>query len=396
MLKKILAALLAAVLLCGLLAACEGTAGSPKEPEEHDASYMELILTDWMRFISASEAMYEDLDWALSYIAAFGRQPDWDALLCARAAIELAAKRIELREEPSWDAPAEAYDYFMDREIDVAFVRPELENFEFNRQSLLNTCHMLRQSLMGDVFFRNGLSRTADTAAIEAEESQASLEYLAYSTEYLLLELNDAEWTEKVHKAMKESCPRIDAVRDTSLTAEELEEAASNALESISALVTDLSRLLGRSQAELDLLQEYTAQGEYDAIMDMFGAIAGLPELLSDPGWELTEAYYYWVNEDGTRRYLTKKEDLTSPPEHCVLEFSDVTEEEVAEYISFLDNWLGLSGERVDGGNGYYDVYFQAGDSILAVSWAEKGAAIYMLENPVCLAPDWFILANRN
>lgn len=396
--KKILAALVAAALLCGLLTACggkENPSGASEKDTEYD-EYIELILTDWMRYISASEAMHEDLDWAISYIAAFGEQPEWSALLSARAAVELAAKRIKLREEPAWDAPKEAYDYFMDREIDVSFVQPELADFEVNRQFLLGTCETLRQSLMNDVFTRDGLPRTVDTAAMNTEHNRASLTYLALTTDYLLLELDDAEWAEKVHKAMQESSPRIDAARDPALTTEEeLKEAVSDTLEVISAAVTDLTSLVGRSQAELDLLREYTAQGDTEAIIAMYGTIGGLPTLLTDPGWKLTEAHYYWTNEDGTHRYLTKKEDLTSPPESCILEFSDVTEEEVVEYIYYLHEVLGLDGNWVDGENGYYDVYFRAGDSVLVVSWTEKGAAIYMLENPVCLAPDWFIAANQ-
>lgn len=392
--KKMLAALMAAVLLCGLLTACGGKAESEKDAE-YD-TYMELILTDWMRYISASEAMHEDLDWAISYTADFGDQPNWDTLLCARAAIELAAKRIELRGEPAWDTPAEAYDYFIARGADVSFVQPELESFESSRQSLLTSCNVLRQNLMSDIFFLDGLPRTVDTAKTKARINEAALEYLAYSTEYLLMELNDEEWLEKVHESMKEACPRISTVRDASMTAEEVKEAASNAVESTADATTALAAAVGRSQAELDLMQEYFDQGDFDGVMSMFSTIDGLPGLLPDPGWKLAEAAYYWTEADGTRRYLTKNEDLTGPPEGCVLKFPEVTEEEVVEYISVLNDEIGLDGEWSDHENGYYDVFFRAGDSVLAVSWAEKGAAIYMLENPVCLAPDWFIIANMN
>lgn len=400
MLKKILAVLLAAALLCGPLAACGGKEDAPEttkieENEEYEA-YIELMLTDWMRYISASEAMYEDLDWAISYIAAFGEQPDWGSLLSARAAVELAAKRIELREEPAWDAPEKAYDYFMDREIDVSFIQSELESFGIHRQSLLVTCEMLRQHLMNDVFSRDGLPRTVDIAAVEGDQNRATLTYLAFSTDYLLLELNDSEWAEKVHKAMQESSPQINAARDPSLTTkEELEEAASDMLDELSDSEAELASLVGRSQAELDLLQEYLAEGDVESIIAMYGTIEGLPTLLTDPGWELTEALYYWTEADGTRRYLTKKEDLTGPPEHCILEYSDVTEEEVVEYIYLLHEVLGLDGRWVDGEDDYYDVYFQTGDSVVVVSWEEKGAAIYMMETPVCFAPDWFISANQ-
>lgn len=396
--KKILAVLLAAMLLCGVLTACGEKGNPPEEPgkdTERD-EYIGLILTDWMRYISTEEAMYEDLDWAISYIAALGEQPEWGTLLSARAAIELAAKRIELREEPAWEAPEEAYDYFMDREIDVSFVQPELAGFESNRQSLLNACVMLRQNLMNDVFSQDGLPRMVDIAAIHAGEDRAFLTYLAMTTDYLLLELNDAEWTEKVHKSMQEFSPRIDAARDPALTtAEELKNAASDTLEALSDELTEFASMVGRSQAELDLLQVYAARGDTEAINAMSGAIEGLPTLLPNPGWDLTEGYYYWTNEDGTRRYLTKKEDLTDPPEHCSLEFSNVTEEEVVQYISLLYDGLGLRGEWVDGEDGYFDVYLQCGDSVLVVSWTEKGAVIYMLETPVCLAPDWFIAANQ-
>lgn len=396
--KKILAVLLTAILLCGLLTACgEEEARLEKQKKyTEDNGYIELILTDWMRYISAEEAMYGDMDWAISYIAAFGEQPEWNTLVNARAAVELAAKRIELREEPVWDAPEEAYGYFMDREVDVSFVQPELAGFETERQSLLTTCQTLRENLMSDVFTKNGLSRMADTAAIHTEESELTLTYLALTTDYLLLQLDDAEWTEKVHESMQEFSPRIHAARSPALTtAEDLENAAVDTLESLSAVVTEFTSLIGREQAELDLMQEYIARGDTASVIAMLGSIEGLPTLLPDPGWDLTEASYFWTNEDGTRRYLTKKEDLTSTPEQCVLKFSDVTEEETAQYLSLLYEGLGLSGSRVDGEDGCYDVYFSCDDSVLVVSWTGKGADIYLLENPVCLAPGWFFLADQ-
>lgn len=391
--KKTLAVLLAAVLLCGVLMAC-GKA-EPERDAEYDTN-MELILTDWMRYISASEAMYEDLDWAITYITDFGEQPNWDKLLCARAAVELAAKRIELRDVPEWDARAEVYDYFMEQEIDVSFVQPEFEGFESERRSLLNTCNMLRQDLMSDVFSLYGLPRTADAATIEGKMNQATLEYLAYSTEYLLMELNDEEWTDKVHQSMKEYCPRVDAIRGDAMTEEELQEAVSGALDSMSDARDEFAAVVGQSQAELDLVKEYYDQGDLDAIIAMSSDIDGLPKLLPDPGWDLTEATYYWTESDDTRRYLTKPEDLTGPPEGCVMEFSEAPEEEVTEYISVLSDEIGLDAERSDHEDGYYDVIFQAGDSILTVSWTEDGAAIYMLKDPVCLAPGWFVPVHAN
>lgn len=396
--KKRMSILLTAILFCGLLTACGAKEASPEEQKRDtgDNGYMELILTDWMRYISAEEAMYEDLDWAISYIAAFGEQPEWNTLVNARAAVELAAKRIELREEPVWDAPEVAYDYFMDREVDVSFVQPELAGFESERQSLLATCQTLRENLMSDVFTQNGLSRTADTAAIHTEENELTLTYLALTTDYLLLQLDDAEWTEKVHGSMQEFSPRIHASRSPALTTgEDLENAVFDTLGSLSAVATEFTSLIGRAQAELDLMQEYIARGDTASIIVRLGSIEGLPTLLPDPGWDLTEASYFWTNEDGTRRYLTKKEDLTSTPEQCVLKFSNVTEEETAQYLSLLYEGLGLSGSRVDGEDGCYDVYFSCGDSVLAISWTGKGAAIYLLENPVCLAPGWFFLANQ-
>lgn len=396
--KKFLAILLTAILLCGLLTACGGEEARPEEQKKdtEDNGYIELILTDWMRYISAEEAMYEDMDWVISYIAAFGEQPEWNTLVNARAAVELAAKRIELREEPVWEAPEEAYDYFMDREVDVSFVQPELAGFETERQSLLTTCQTLRENLMSDVFTKNGLSRMVDTVAIHTEDSELTLTYLALTTDYLLLQLDDAEWTEKVHESMQEFSPRIHALRSPALTTgEDLENAVFDTLESLSAVATELTSLIGGGQAELDLMREYIARGDTASIIARLGSIEGLPTLLPDPGWNLTEASYLWTNEDGTRRYLTKKEDLTSTPEQCVLKFSDVTEEETAQYLSLLYDVLGLSGNRMDGEDGCYDVYFSFGDSVLAVSWTGEGADIYLLENPVCLAPGWFFLANQ-
>lgn len=380
-------------LLCGLLVAC-GKKPDPDKvhPDKVYDEYIEAVLTDWMRYISVQDNMYEDLNWALSYIEAFTNDPDWGALLNARAAVELVMERIELREEPEWSAQEEAYNYFMEREKDVSFIQPELETFEYNRNSMLQTCNMLRYALMADSFLLDGIPRTSDTVATIRGENNSNLRYLALSTSYLLLELNDAEWTEKVRKSMLDFCPQISAVSDPALIEkEQVEAAASDVLDELADLITEKQLLLGRSRADSDLLAEYINQGNDAAIDAMLSNIDGLPTVLPDPGWELASGRYFWTNEDGSRRYLTKKEDLTSPPESCILEYADVTEPEVIEYISLLYHDIGLDGEWVDGENDFYNVYFQAGDSVFVVSWSEEGAAIYMLRNPVCLAPDWFI-----
>lgn len=394
--KRILSVLLMISLLCGLFAAC-GKASGPtgEQKDEKYDEYMEAVLTDWVQSISASEAMYTDLDWALSYIDAFANNQTWDALLNARAAVELVIKRTKLREEPEWAAPEEAYSYFMEQEKDISFVQPELESFEYNRNAMLQTCTMLRYDLMTDAFLLDGIPRIADTVTAERDAKKYNLQYLALSTNYLLLELNDTEWAEKVYRSMRDFCPQIAALREGGPTEkDELEAAVSIALDEYSDLLAEQAFLVGRSQAVTDLLDAYVTQGNHADIAAMCSSIDGLPSVLPDPGWELDSGQYFWTDEDGSHRYLTGTEDLTSPPENCVLNYADVTEPEVLEYIFFL-NHIGLDGERVDGEDGFYSVCFQTGDSDFVVSWTEKGAAIYMLKGPVCLAPDWFVFSRN-
>lgn len=380
-------------LLCGLLAAC-GKKPDPVDvhPDKVYDEYIEAILTDWVQYISVMEAMYEDLDWALSYVKAFADNPEWGALLSARAAVELVMKRMELREEPEWLAQEETYNYFVKREKDVSFIQPELEEFEYNRESMLLTCNMLRYHLATDIFLLNGIPEAADITAIMRDEKDNILQYLALSTNYLLLELDDAEWTEKVLKSMRDYCPQIEAASNPFLTEKgQTESAASTVLDELSDLEIQYQIWVGQSQADLDLLTEYINQGNDAAIDAMLSNIDGLPAVLPDPGWELASGQYYWTNEDGSHRYLTKKEELTSPPENCILKYADVTEPEVVEYIYLLHEAIGLNGRWENDGDDFYKVYFQVDDSIFVVSWSEEVAAIYMLKNPVCLAPGWFI-----
>lgn len=388
--KRILTFLMAVLCLCTLLTAC-GRTDTP-EPEPEKELPEQQLLSDWFDYLLASENLYGDMQWAISYINDFLETPSWEQLQIARMALNTAKLYITQREKPEETMTAEEYDRFLRQGMDVSFVHPEIGTFQQGKQSALTSCLLLEYGLFQDAFGTREREHLALYTDILQREYIQDIRYLALCTDNLLLTLGDDDWTQKFRSFVEENCPLIAAEQTDLEDPDALYELASAALDEIEELKTLRSEELGLARASLNRMEDAMANGGLETLAANAAPIDGLPILLPYPEWydmESAEYYYYWSSSDGSRTYPTEREDLREAPSGCVITCPGVSLEELLDYQDTLAR-VGLECISTQEEDGSCNVYYELGESTFVFSWQEDAVQIFMLEEPICLAPVWY------
>ena len=384
--KRVFALLLALTAL--LLAGCGG-----QQKKELPGELTQRLLSDWFDYLFACENLYGDMQWAISYIERYGETPSWDNLLRARMALYTARQYIRQREKPAETLTAQDYAGCLDTGRDLSFVQPEIGGFAQDKQSALTRCELLWTGLHNAVFTRRQSAALREEAAVYRQIFDCDLRYLALTTNYLLLEIDDGAWQEKFCGFVEENCPLIFAawgeyVEDSS----QLVQLTSDTLDALEALRTRDAALTGRAQANLDLFEDAANSGDWSEVADDIAEIEGLPLPLLCPDWldaEKMECYYYWNEPDGTRTIPGERGDIPRGADGCLINVPEVDQEAFWAYRDLLAaHGLTALAEDTDSQTIYYD--FAGCD--FALSWEEGEAQIFMMEQPACFVPYWYFL----
>lgn len=397
--KRTIAFLTAVLILCSWLTACGGadalgpeTEDQAGEPENQAEELPEQqLLSDWFDYLFACENLYGDMQWAISYINDFLETPSWEQLQIARMALNTAKLYIEQREKPEETMTAEEYNQFLQQGMDISFVHPEIGSFQRGKQMALDSCLQLEYGLFQGAFGVRERANLAQYTNILQQEFQQDIRYLALCTDYLLLTLGDDDWTQKLRSFTTEHCPLIAAEQTDIDDPEALYESASALLDD-EALETMRNEEIGSARASLNRLEYALANGDLEMIAANVASIDGLPLLLPCPDWydpESAEYYYYWSESDGNRTYPVEREDIREAPDGCTIICPSVSLESLLDYRDAL-NEVGLECLSTQEENGHCNVYYEVGESTFVFTWEEDAVQIFMLEEPICLAPIWY------
>lgn len=379
--------------ICILLSACGKSTVSESSPDvqEEDDSVQHL-LSDWFDYLFACENLYSDMQWAVSYVDGFLETSSWENLLKARMALSTAKRYIEQREKPDESMTAETYDKFLRQGMDVAFTHSEISTFPQGKQSALTSCLVLQYGLSQDVFGSRERENLARYTDVLQQEYIQELRYLALTTDYLLLTLGDGTWTQKFRSFTTENCPLIAAEQTEFTDPDLLYEQASAALNEIEALRAQQNEQLGSARAGLNRFKDALEQNSLEALAANSAPIDGLPLVLPYPDWydiENAEYYFYWNNSDGSRTYPVERDVLSEPPDGCVVTCFNVSREELLAYQDALSA-MGLHSLYTNEEEGSYTVYYETAGSTFVFTWEDDTVQIFMMEQPICLAPIWY------
>lgn len=386
--KHISHALVALMLTLTLLMGGVVRAEAPEEAP------VDRIMADFCAVTEGEAQMYDALLWAISYIERYDQSRTWEDLMLARTAACTAWKAIATMETPAFRGTAEDYKAVMRDGMDMAHVEIMAQDFEICRTMLANTTLNLIYAVMQNVYETRGWSISLRHAAVVREGCEDELLYSACTVDWTLLELNDASRTERIGALLAADCPSVATRRAGEPVDQASLEGTAGALrDRISdRQLTALSEILGQETALIDAYADALENGDGMAALGDPIAIAGLPPILPLPGWEdlLNAEYVYYWNEGDGIRLPEAGEALEAAPDGCVITVRNVTRSAVERYRDLLSRNPGIVPLNEPAAEGGLKLMYSVSDSQLVLDWNDGTLVVYMLQNPVCLAPAWY------
>ena len=413
--KKMLPLLLAALMSVSLWTSCapENTAIPPSsstslddftmgqaaaEPAPVDPVIDGLTLnlfSDWSGCLKFNDLIYGDMLWALSYIEEFMENPTWDNLQIARTALAAAEESIRSCTAAELSMTTEDYLTMVEAGYDVSVVEVEAGLLETYQDTLLLDCMNLRNGLYSEIFWQPTFDALAAQIGFMRKRCETELCYLDITTEFLIVTMNNAEKTELLRTYIADYCPALTAQHaELPADIDALYTLAAETIDTYRKTVEEESEFVGDSQALAYRMEDIMAGGDTTELQKDAVAIEGLPLTLPWPGWDIVEAdyAYYYFAEDGSPVSPAARETLTAKPDQCAIVSNSVREEDFLTYIEYLD-MIGVPGENAAQETGTYSYQYLFTEYTFVIEWKNETVSIYMLKQPFCFAPEWYLLA---
>ena len=409
MAKRWISAVLAALLMMTALSGW--TLAEEKTPKEK-------LIDDLMSGMGTYDRMFGDMYWALEYVEIYDATRRWGDLQLARTALNLVLQDALELTPPVTTLTAKDLETLQGEGIDASFSREYQETFAEDRNEMLDKCLNYNWHILYSVFEEDVWKRAASHMRLFDEYAESYLQYSAITVDWLTTQTDDMEWIGELERAFAEKCPMSNQRRLKGVfSAEDVTRLA----EEISMRLMELQTELSQSYAENKYMyyrdSDAYADGKLEqTLKDNRANITGLAALVPEAPWDdliypdidldaidlatvqredlLAQDYMYlWRCEDGKLSKPAVLDALESPPDACVIATRRVSREEMENYCVELELTEGI--ERVDltGDSDSLKVTFKAGESVFVLEWQSEVATVFMLENPVCFAPEWYIAA---
>lgn len=383
--KRVLAMVMAALMLITCLTGCAGKKAPQQETEK--------LLGEWFELLEANEQVYTSVFRVLEYMEAFTLDNSWDSLLKARASAGAAVMAIRRMEVPSLELSGEEIDLLSKAGVEINAVQREYEAAEVTFASMDDTLSLLCYTLKDDVFLT---ASVADAIPAMAAFYQAyfTLEYRYVSqfTNYLLLQTDSEErwqqWQDQL--PCLASCADI-WYEDT----DAIEVAAAELLDEMASLQPQMGSFLGTSEFTLEIVQDALQTGNMDALRREINVISGVPGYFPIPGWLPDVLNLYMVTDPNTqeKRLVQAGEELTEVPSACYISCGEIPQEEVEAYGAELEQWGIQIYGNWSGEQETYQLLANSGSSSMLIEWTEEETVIYLAEPVGCLIPSLYLYA---
>lgn len=407
MTKRWISAILATLLLMTALSGW--TLAEEKTPKEK-------LIDDLMSGMGIYERMFGDMFWALEYVEIYDVTRRWGDLQLARTALNLVLQDALELTPPVTTLTQADLEALQGEGIDASFSKEYRETFAEDRNEMLDKCLNYNWHILYGVFEDDVWKRAASHMRLFDEYAESYLQYSAITVDWLTTQTDDTEWIGELERAFAEKCPMSNQRRLKGVfSAEDVTRLAEEISMRLMELQTELSQSFAENKYMVYRDSDAYADGKLEqALKDNRANIVGLPALVPEAPWDdliypdidldaidlatvrredlLAQDYMYlWRGEDGKLSKAAVLDALESPPDACVIATRRVSREEMENNCVELELTEGI--ERVDltGDSESLRVTFKAGESVFVWEWKSEVATVFMLENPVCFAPVWYI-----
>lgn len=357
------------------------------------------LLSDWFDYLYINERGYGNGIWVADAVLSFTAEPDWDRLLIAKMAVSVATMEMDERQLNPALLKKEDYDVFMGQGMDFYNIPLERESWEMEKRNLLDQFEGIRDGLALSIFWTYGLESLDKKAELNRSLSDATLEYLAAETEYILFTLGEQENTASFRASLSEHCPRIAAYLPEELAADEqtIQSKSNRVMDTMQSYIMELSALEGIMRADLDILSEWIESGDLGNLREKATPIANLPLMLPYPEWDYEgfEDLYYWKAEDGSLSVPSAGDEIAKAPDGGRITFLGVESDELLAYRDFLAE-IGINCLITSEKDGECIVMYQFNAGTLSLIWKDASVETFFMDGWLCFVPYWYIAAVRN
>lgn len=353
------------------------------------------ILEEWKNYLGAFDNYWQDYLWAVDYADRYVNSPDWDGLQEARMVLEgaeLYGNSIYLSES---EVSPEEIDSLIRKGEDLDFVLPRLNGFEELKASNLASYQMLRQGLMHYAFSRGELEAFRKILDNKRTSVEYEFRFAALETAYLLSEINSPDLVQGMRDYIEDVFPYIyEYMPEPESTSEDIFIMTQNAYDEYEEFNTDCMDALGEMSSAIYDISDWITEEDFESLGEEAVSIAGLPITLPMPEWLYSEAeqsyYYSYQDTEGNLSDISEREEIWRAPDKGMIKTAGISKDEALSYIDLLRD-LGCEFNYKDETEDVFTFYYTLGEHTFAIKWTEDITTFYMLENPVCLAPEWYV-----
>ena len=352
------------------------------------------IVSDWSAYLWFEEYLYGDMLWALSYIQQFIEEPTWENLQIARAALCTAESYISLREPQEITMTIKDYTMLVEQGYDVVHVPNEMGAMAQDKASVLAWCTQLKYGLFSEIYWKVSYENFSEYVDNLIEFCKTNIDYIGYTTNYLLVILEDEELSERLQNFIKENYVYLTKYFPEFFNEiDKIENASITTLEELEYIKAQMELLLGNAIVAVDDLRDLIENQRIDVLEEQSSTIQGIPFFLPQVYWEDIEGatYQYYNNaEDGSMNFLKEQESLFKSSDGCIVRYTQVNKSDVIQYKEDL-SLLGLSPIDVVESEEYgLRIYYIIQENSFIIEWKDEIVTMYMLNGEICFAPIWF------
>lgn len=384
------------IIILALLISLSCLAGCADQHEkEGDSSQLhqakEKMQTQWFALLKANETVYSGLFRTLEYMEDYGKENSWDSLLKARASASAALVELRQMEIPAMALTEEEIHLLINADIEVNAIQREFEALENWHDSMDGTVSLLCYTLDDDVFMKaNAENMIPAMSTFYQDYFILEYRYLCYFTNYLLLQMNSTNtW-----QAWTTQLPCMAACMDSWYEkTSELEAATGQLLDTMHALLPQMSSFTGTSEYSLEVVQDALETGNLDSLKREINIMTGVPGYFPIPAWLPDAVSIYLITDPDTqeKRLVHSGEELNCVPSSCYFSCGELPIDDVQSYEERLKLWNIDTFGKWNESRDTWQLIANSGSSTMLVEWTQKDTLIYLTEPIGCLIPELYL-----
>lgn len=350
------------------------------------------ILKAWTKYLKVNEKKLSSVMWGTTYIKNFCKNPDVTGYRRALAAAETVAGTLKKIEIPKLSISDKAFSAAVKAGTDLSFINTDFAGLKNDIATDAALWESLSRDIVTESFWSYGTEYLEATADLESKQAQAYIEYLRYSTNYLLLTVGENSFISDVCG----NCPTIFKSNDTFIKdTATIEKKISASLDKLESCVSDHANIKSIQNANIAVMKKAVTSGNYNKVYSVSLSWGKGKDVIPMPSWNALPCFYsYKLDSSDNIKWTSVGDNLTQVPPSLMAQFEGVKKADFISYIEMIYS-LGFELASAEGsydGNTPMQLIFQKGNIEVSMGWEDNYVTILIIDSQVVLCPLWYYI----